>query len=775
MMKMHLNFDWDYKPKFEKKDYLGFDGTKVHLPHANKTLSKHYFDEKSTQFISSYQKIFSHTLKPDTRVFIDFEGVMSKAEIYLNGNFISEHVGGYTRFLVEITEEILSGENRLYVKVDARETGDHPPFGHVVDYLTYGGIYREVTLIETPKDFIEYAHFDGDDSTLNVTLYPNAKTAGEHQVDIEIYDEDMLIDSLKVKQPFSDVIRMKHNHQLSVWDLDNPKMYTAKLFIDSVYQTSYRFSVRHIKVTKDGFYLNGKAIFLRGLNRHQSYPYVGNAMPKRVQERDADKLKYELGVNIVRSSHYPPSKHFLNRCDEIGLLVFTELPGWQHIGNGDWKAHALNDLKSLVMNDYNHPSIVMIGSRINESKDDETFYTATRDLVKSIDISRPTGGVRFFGHSQLLEDIYTVNDFHHRGDNAGIAKKSMMTKKDNPYLITEYNGHMFPTKSFDSELHRIEHAKRHFKVLNDAYKTPGVMGAIGWCMNDYNTHKDFGSHDHICYHGVMDINRNDKYAASVYASQGEKPTMKVLSLMQMGELPNSELKEVIVATNVDVVKVYKNDVFIGAFTKESSPYKHLPYPPIIIKDFIGNQIHENESFSDKDATRIKKILLKTLEKELKMGLFTKIKMGYILLKYKLTKEDAIALYTKYIGGWGETLKSYRFEGIINNDVVITQMKGYDDEYTVHVEADDSILSHETTYDSTRITVELSNQFKERAFYASQVFSITPSDHLEIIGPNQVALQGGIQSFWIKTLKKGKATLRVSCEGFEDQTLNIKIT
>src|SRR5690606_26418143 len=113
------------------------------------------------------------------------------------------------------------------------------------------------------------------------------------------------------------------------WDLDNPKLYNVKFeyFIDGnkVDEIDKFTGFREIKFTKKGFYLNGKLIKLIGLNRHQSYPYVGYAMPKSAQDLDAKLLKYELGVNIVRTSHYIQSKHFLNKCDEIGLLVFEEI------------------------------------------------------------------------------------------------------------------------------------------------------------------------------------------------------------------------------------------------------------------------------------------------------------------------------------------------------------------------------------------------------------------------------------------------------------------
>src|SRR5207248_1552919 len=157
--------------------------------------------------------------------------------------------------------------------------------------------------------------------------------------------------------------------------------------------------------------LKGKVIKLRGLDRHQTFPFVGQAMPARAQRRDADVLRKNLKCNIVRTSHYPQSRHFLDRCDEIGLLVLEEIPGWQHIGDEAWKQVALNDVRDMIVRDRNHPCIVLWGVRINESNDDHDFYTRTNELARRLDPTRQTGGIRFNYESELLEDVFTMNDF----------------------------------------------------------------------------------------------------------------------------------------------------------------------------------------------------------------------------------------------------------------------------------------------------------------------------------------------------------------------------
>ena len=161
----------------------------------------------------------------------------------------------------------------------------------------------------------------------------------------------------------------------------------------------------------DGFYLNGKKTFLRGLNRHQSYPYIGYAAPESLQRQDARILKNELHCNAVRTSHYPQSQYFLDECDRLGLLVFTELPGWQHIGDGAWKDRACAMLQEMLLQNRNHPSIILWGVRINESVDDDEFYTRTNKIAHALDPSRATSGVRYLEKEPSLGGCLRLQRF----------------------------------------------------------------------------------------------------------------------------------------------------------------------------------------------------------------------------------------------------------------------------------------------------------------------------------------------------------------------------
>ena len=295
-----------------------------------------------------------------------------------------------------------------------------------------------------------------------------------------------------------------------------------------------------------------------------------------MQEKDAEIVKYELGCNIVRTSHYPQSKHFLRRCDEIGLLVFEEIPGWQYIGDEDWQGISLRDVEAMIKRDRNHPSIVLWGVRINESLDSTAFYTRTNELAHQLDPTRQTGGVRFWQHSEFLEDVYTFNDF------SNDVQEPLQT----PHLITEFNGHMFPTKSFDQEERMVEHALRHARIQNKQMGMEKVSGGIGWCAFDYNTHKEFGSGDRICYHGVMDIWRLPKYAGHFYASQidpSHQVVLQAATLFARGERSIGGIDPLVVFSNCDEVEVFMGDQSKGRFTPDCEEFKHLPHAPYVIK------------------------------------------------------------------------------------------------------------------------------------------------------------------------------------------------
>ena len=604
-MRIPLNRHWTFTASCSDAFLAGEhvpDEREAELPHTCAETPYDYFDEGIYQMVCGYRrKLEIPEAWSGKRIFLHIGAAAHSAEVFINGKKLAEHHCGYTAFSVELTDALIPGSDAsLVIRVDSRESQDIPPFGYVIDYMTYGGLYREAWLEVHEQSFIEDVFampFLSGDLRCQIALSGPAEGLRINQ---RVLDEKRVL--AEGSFPPGTEARL-HVEGIVPWSLDEPKLYTLETVLlredSEIDRREVRIGFREAVFRADGFYLNGQKLKLRGLNRHQSYPFVGYAMPASVQRYDADILKNELGCNCVRTSHYPQSPHFIDRCDELGLLVFTEIPGWQHIGGEAWKEQAVRNVEDMVRQYRNHPSIILWGVRINESGDDDALYTRTNALAHALDPSRQTGGVRCIMKSNLLEDVYTYNDFVHNGETRGCKTKQEVTSDmSKPYMITEYNGHMFPTKTYDTEEHRLEHALRHARVLDAVAAQADIAGSFGWCMFDYNTHRDFGSGDRICYHGVTDMFRNKKTAAEVYASQGcSNPMLALSSSMDIGEHPAAFRGRVLAFTNADSVRMYRDGRFIREFFPKDSEFPHLPHPPIEIDDFLGNVLEEQEHFS----------------------------------------------------------------------------------------------------------------------------------------------------------------------------------
>lgn len=788
--RLYLNDDWLFTEQFEDSlvapEYPENTLQPVRLPHTCKETPFHYFDESLYQMVSGYRR---HLLIPKDwqgkRILLTFEGAAHDSTVFCNGKKVGEHHCGYTAFTVDLTDNILYGQdNLLCVRLDSRENLNVPPFGYVIDYMTYGGIYRDVRLevkenVSLSDIFVHTAiDFRLSPVTAQITSEITLTESAENMTIRQYYMPKSTAAAqeswnLLCEQTVSADTNCDKEIALTaaitdplLWDTEEANLYILKtqLYQDNTLldETETTFGIREAVFKKDGFYLNGKKLRIRGLNRHQSYPYVGYAMPESMQRLDADLLKKELGLNAVRTSHYPQSHYFLERCDELGLLVFTEFPGWQHIGDDAWKAQAVANAEDMIRQYRNHPSIILWGIRINESPDDDAFYEKTNAVAHKLDPSRPTGGVRAMKKSHLLEDVYTYNDFLHDGEMPGCdPKKKVTSDMEKPYLISEYNGHMYPTKAFDNEERRSEHAIRHANVLDAVAGQPDIAGSFGWCMFDYNTHKDFGSGDRICYHGVMDMFRNPKLASNIYACEQEQtPVLEITSSMDIGEHPGCNRGNIYILSNADSVKMYKNDRFIKEYLPEMSPYKHLKHGPILIDDFIGDSLAQNERFRPKHAKEITDAMnlvargsLNHIPKRLYL---TALKL---LLIYHIDFAEVTRLYTKYIGDWGGTATTYRFDAIKDGKVVKSVTKEPVREIRLEAEADHTILTEQHTYDVALVRIRaVDDHGNVLPFYQEPVRLITEGD-ISIIGPDTIALQGGMGGTYVKsTGRSGRGAL-----------------
>ncbi len=748
--------DWEFTRNWTES-FLRGEGRfeKVRLPHNIEDLPLHYASPDQYESICGYrQLIFVAEESRGKRLFLQFDGAAHIAYVYVNGKLAAEHRTGYTAFRTEITDLIQYGaENMIAVKLDTTENPTTPPFGFVIDYLTYSGLYREAWLDIRNRDYI---------SDIYVTT-PDLQTA--HVV----LSVDGSYDKIRLSvMDGTDVAATCESTGLTVdiscpdaqpWDVDSPKLYTLRADLldkdgavaDSV-KTTFGFRTAVFKA--DGFYLNGNKLFIRGLDRHQSFPYIGYAAPKHLQEEDARILKEELACNGVRTSHYPQSQYFIDACDRLGLLVFTEIPGWQHIGDDAWKDQAVKNTEEMILQYRNHPSIVLWGVRINESQDCDDLYIRTNEVAHRLDPSRQTSGVRYIENSHLLEDVYAYNDFSHDGFTPGCKpKKKVMKESDKPLLISEANGHIFPTKSFDSWAKRQAHAIRHATVLGDAMADGQHCGCFQWCMFDYPTHKDFGSGDRICYHGVMDAFRNPKLAASVYASQGDEyPVLEVSSPMDIGDYPAGNIGDIYAFTNADEVQLYKNNNYVATFKPKA--LGALEHPPVSIDDLVGELLETQEGFEPKKAALLGSCLADLKQYGMaNLPLGSKIKFAWAMFRYKLKYSDGVALYGKYIGNWGGASTVWRFDAVKDGRVIRSVSKCPSS--ILHIEARPSRTSlvEGDTYDMAAVRLRILDENNNLAVYAQLPAELEAEGCIQIAGPKVVTLEGGMAGTYIKTTGK----------------------
>lgn len=788
-----INFSWQYKKGFSDSDIYTDDSdvtyVTVDIPHIPKEIDVNYYLESAYACISCYRKKLTIKKTKGKRYFLKFEGVAHICDVFFNGILMQSHCGGYTEFFVEITDSIIDGENLLCVKVDSTENPKVPPFGAAIDFATFGGIYREVTFITTSDTYIRDVILktcDIKDKTVLFKVF--IENVKKLQAKIAIFDgSNQCIEScdVEVDGNFEKTIS---NQDFKLWDVENPNLYWAEISlienknVIDTYKVS--FGIRVAEFRKDGFYLNEKKLKLVGLNRHQSYPHVGYAFPKQAQIDDADILKSKLGLNIVRGSHYPQSKHFLNRCDEIGLLVFEEMVGWQHIGDTEWKNNYLNNLKEMIISHRNHPCIIIWGVRINESMDDTLFYQETNNLARKLDTTRQTGGVRCSKHSELLEDVYTYNDFVHNGTDRILIDKALATNSENtPYLVTEFNGHMYPTKSFDTENRLLEHALRHAKIVDKYLGDPELCGGIGWCFADYNTHHDFGGGDMICYHGVLDIFRNEKLASYFYMSQQEKYAVLMPSCqMDLGEQDQNLIEEIYIFTNCDFVEFFKNNMSFGKFFPDSDRFKHLKHPPIYIKNLLQNILVDEEGFTTDESKKaidflsfvIKEGGLNSISNHTKKMISTHEKRERIWNIYSKYMVNLGNRNGKYDANFENQKNYYRINGYKNGEIVKTVELNNANEIFLECECSRNVLNHCETYDTQRIILKAQRSKGMIAKYCFDVLHLETSGNIELVGDDHVSLIAGMRSIWVKSTKEGKGKLTIKSNRFSDICLDFEI-
>lgn len=419
-----FNDNWKFiKNAADEVEAAKGEGESIALPHTWNAVDGQDGGNDYHRGTCWYVKKFAKPEKNETdKAYLEFCGAAMTAEIYLNGEKISRHEGGYSTFRVEITER-LEEENTLVVSVD--NSNNTTVYPQTADFTFYGGLYRDVNLIIVPETHFELAYCGSQGIKVTPVVNLEEKKA---VVTVEAWvcgDADMVtfevnqekinasLEAGRAKAEF--VIENVH-----LWDgVDDPYLYTAKAFMENGDIVSTRFGCRKYYIDpQKGFFLNGHPYLLRGVSRHQDFKGVGNALTIEHHKKDMEIIK-EIGATTLRLAHYQHAQEFYDLCDENGLIVWAEIPYiTMHMKNG--RANTLSQMEELVVQNYNHPSIICWGL-----SNEITAASAVDD--------------------DLLENHRLLNNLCHRLDSTRLTTMAnvFMLETDSPILeipdINSYN------------------------------------------------------------------------------------------------------------------------------------------------------------------------------------------------------------------------------------------------------------------------------------------------------------------------------------------------
>ncbi len=341
------------------------------------------------------------TLDVDEELYVEFKGVNSSAEVYLNDQLVGNHDGGYSTFRFNLTS-FLDKDSKNVLKVIADNAKNERVYPQKADFTFYGGIYRDVNFIIVNKEHFDLDYFGakgikvdsvikGKDADVTITAY----TKSEKAVNVAIYDAD----GVKIAENSNgELISISDVH---LWNgVKDPYLYKAVATLVSetgevLDEISTNFGVRSFRIDpRKGFFLNGRPYPLHGVSRHQDRLHLGNALTKAEHDEDMALIR-EVGANTIRLAHYQHDDYFYDLCDKYGMIVWAEIPYIsQHLKDGD--ENAISQMKELVYQQYNHPSIVVWGIS-NEitmvrkyKKEMLALNKKLNNLVHSLDKTRKT-------------------------------------------------------------------------------------------------------------------------------------------------------------------------------------------------------------------------------------------------------------------------------------------------------------------------------------------------------------------------------------------------
>ncbi|MBO4994784.1 MAG: DUF4982 domain-containing protein [Muribaculaceae bacterium] len=591
----------------------------VSLPHIMQLERKHCGGNSIYDGIGWYRRYFKLPKKyKEKRIVVSFEGVMKNCDVFLNGEKIAQHHGGYVGFVADITDRVdWNGNNVLAVRVSAEDDPLTPPGKpqDKMDFYYYSGIYRDVKMEITDRIYVtdplqedvvacggRFVSFsDVTAGSALVHMATHVRNATNRSESLRVVSQ--LLDSAGTvvaeadsnvgldKGADSTVKQTLEVVDPHLWHPYDPYLYVLRTKVMSkrkvLDEVTDNVGIRTIKyVAGEGFFINGEKLYLRGANRHQAFPYVGDAASNSMQERDVIGLK-RGGYNAVRAAHYPNDPAFLDACDRYGLLVVECIPGWQFYNSDSTFMERLYDVcRKMIRRDRNHPSVVLWETALNESRYPVTLAKELFDIAHSEypgDQMYTSGD--YFGNEQMepYYDVFykQVAKFPKNGDVMSNYPEDFISIK--PLLTREWGdgvGEKPRVSLTENEEEQMRQCRSRIEQLNG-------KGYFDWCMLDANesmgghfvwSYNDYarGCEDETLYCGVVDINRYPKFCYYMLQSMRDKsisqpglydgPMVHIASYNASADYESSTT-DITVFSNCDAVRLYRNGKLVGEQTR----------------------------------------------------------------------------------------------------------------------------------------------------------------------------------------------------------------
>lgn len=615
----------------ETKEFNDKDWTVVSLPDGIEYLPTEASGCINYQGEVWYRKHFTpDAVLKGKKLFLHFEAIMGKSKVFVNGKLLTEHFGGYLPVIADVTDVLdWNGDNVIAVWADNSDDPSYPPgkAQDVLDYTYFGGIYRDCWLIAHNNVFITDPNYENEvaggglfvafgkvsDALAEVQLKIHVRNATKNpfsgQVEYMLLQPDgtevaRLSDKIQVKAgratTVSDRMPVK---QPMLWTPSTPTLYNLLVRVldkegNVIDGYRRRIGIRSIEFKgKDGFYLNGRPYGkpLIGANRHQDFAVVGNAVANSIHWRDAKKLK-DVGMEIIRNAHCPQDPAFMDACDELGLFVIVNTPGWQFWNDApEFAQRVYSDIRNVVRRDRNHPSVWLWEPILNETWYPADFAKNTRDIVDaeypypycySGSDSEARGHENFpvyFAHPANMQDASKEID----------PTKTYFTREwgDN---VDDWSSHNSPSRvarNWGEQPMRVQaqhYACPYYPVTSYdvLYKqSPQHVGGCLWHSFDHQR----GYHPDPFYGGLMDVFRQPKY--SYYMFMAQRPAVKNDRNAGSGpmvyiahEMTPFSGKDVTVYSNCDEVRLTFNKGGKTYTYKKDKNRPGMPSPVITFPD-----------------------------------------------------------------------------------------------------------------------------------------------------------------------------------------------